>query len=519
MRYSIHLVHNRGFRWFHRSGMYFKGYIRTEGQHLEGEKALDYFTGFSGVQSAQDSLPRVDGMFTVLIRINDQLLVIVDRMRTFPLFYSHKKDAIMITDDPYQFHKIHPLDAEYAKEFLLTGFTTGRNTLLKDVYQTRPCEAILFGDGKTISRPYESHIASHIFSESFDDLFAHLQNLLQEISRDFIKSLNGRPAVLSLSGGYDSRLIAWMLWQCGYHDVLCFTYGRAGNEELENSRRTAEQLGFDWLFVEYREGMVDDYLESPTFQEYVRFSSKLSSMPFLIDYFAVQHLQRHQLVPDNAVFITGHSGDSVAGSHLKGQFNAGDSAERAARLLYKSAYNLSRISGRKDFYTRLLREMESGSGPAYARFENWILLERQAKFIVNSACVYDFFGYEYRMPLWDIRLLKFFRQVPLEHKNFKYLYDQVLRSTFSKAHLDFKDELQPTVREIQLQKIKERVKDLLPAKLVRRLQKQQPWHAYDLLTMPMQKAIRGTIYENQCGPEYNSVICNWYIAEYLKTFE
>src|SRR5699024_5693716 len=150
-------------------------------------------------------------------------------------------------------------------------------------------------------------------------------------------------------------------------------------------------------------------------------------------------------------------------------------AERAARMIYNSSYNLSRISGRKDFYPRLLREMESGYGPAYMRFEDWILRERQAKFIVNSACVYDFFGYEYRMPLWDTRLLEFFRQVPLELKNFKYLYDEVLRSSFAKANLDFENELQPTVREIQLQSIKERVKGLLPAKVVRRLQKQRPW--------------------------------------------
>jgi asparagine synthetase B (glutamine-hydrolysing) len=48
--------------------------------------------------------------------------------------------------------------------------------------------------------------------------------------------------------------------------------------------------------------------------------------------------------------------------------------------------------------------------------------ERVAKFIVNSVRVYEFFGYSWRMPLWDNELIGFFSQVPLKFRIDEYLY-------------------------------------------------------------------------------------------------
>lgn len=263
--------------------------------------------------------------------------------------------------------------------------------------------------------------------------------------------------------------------------------------------------------------MAEDYLHTQVFLDYVKFAGKLSSMPMLVDYFAVQHLKQQSLISDDTIFLCGHSGDTVAGSHLKGIFGPSDTPIKVVDTIYHSYYNLSRIPGKKFYYEKLKRGIKAKSNPAYSVFEDWILSERQAKFIVNTACAYDFFGYEYRMPLWDMRLLKFFRKVPLEYKNYKRLYVHVLRELFREKGIDFLAELQASDRTIRIQKVKDRVKGFLPASVIKRFQKKHPWHAYDILTAPMAAELKGTEYEKQCGLEYNSVICNWYVKE-LKEF-
>ena len=47
-------------------------------------------------------------------------------------------------------------------------------------------------------------------------------------------------------------------------------------------------------------------------------------------------------------------------------------------------------------------------------FEAWEWQERQAKFIVNSVRVYDFWGHDWWMPLWDAGFMRFWQGVPLE---------------------------------------------------------------------------------------------------------
>ena len=49
-------------------------------------------------------------------------------------------------------------------------------------------------------------------------------------------------------------------------------------------------------------------------------------------------------------------------------------------------------------------------------FELWDWKERQAKFICNAVRTYDFFGYDYWLPLWDNDALEICSKVPLENR-------------------------------------------------------------------------------------------------------
>jgi asparagine synthase (glutamine-hydrolysing) len=46
-------------------------------------------------------------------------------------------------------------------------------------------------------------------------------------------------------------------------------------------------------------------------------------------------------------------------------------------------------------------------------------LQRQPKFIVNAVRTYEYFGYEWRLPLWDKDLVSFWLSIPLSVRNGK----------------------------------------------------------------------------------------------------
>jgi asparagine synthase (glutamine-hydrolysing) len=512
MRIIISLKYNKGFRWTDNGSVFFKGFMVYNGKYLKEEQVVNLFNNCTGFHDIKDIIKSADGLFSLIIKKGNSVLLAVDRVRTFPLFYTTDED-ITITDDPYSLQGM--TDEISAREFLLTGLTTGSSTLIKNVSQTVASEILVLNDDGIKSELYYTHKTSAVFSETLDALIRQFKDILNSSFKDFIRTLDNRPVAVSLSGGYDSRLIALMLKHFEYKHVVCFTYGRKESNEIENSRKTAGILNYPWFFIEYNTEMARDYLNTEIFREYVRFAGKLSSMPFLQDYFAIKYIKENRLVDHETIFITGHSGDFIAGSHLMGKFRKSDKPLKVIREIFNSYYNISSLPGKSEFFKIIKNQITTDDFFAYSVFENWILQERQAKFIINSACVYDFFGYQYRMPLFDARILSFFKNVPHEYKNFKLLYDTALKELFSQRGLNFENELQASKKEILIQNIKNRVKKYVPATIIKKYAGNQPWNAYDILTAPMADDLKGTRFENQVSGNYNSVICNWYIKNLL----
>ncbi len=69
---------------------------------------------------------------------------------------------------------------------------------------------------------------------------------------------------------------------------------------------------------------------------------------------------------------------------------------------------------------------------SWSVYEDWDLKEKLSKFIVNSCNIYAWFGYEYRLPFYDVAFQEFFRDVPYEFKLNKKLYDTFLVMGFSR---------------------------------------------------------------------------------------
>jgi asparagine synthase (glutamine-hydrolysing) len=84
--------------------------------------------------------------------------------------------------------------------------------------------------------------------------------------------------------------------------------------------------------------------------------------------------------------------------------------------------------------------------------------ERQAKFIVNAVRVYEFFGYEWRIPFWDMELVNFFLKVPIEHRINQKLYRKYARDLLFSEELSVLKDIDCTIDIHNLKPLEERSK-------------------------------------------------------------
>jgi asparagine synthase (glutamine-hydrolysing) len=140
--------------------------------------------------------------------------------------------------------------------------------------------------------------------------------MINQLARRLIRSLDGRTALLPLSGGWDSRLIAHLLKRQGYEKLICFSYGSPKNRESTISQLAAQELGYRWIFVPHNRRTWFRAFQSSERKAYFAHSFNFSSSPHVQDWLAVKYLKDKGLIPEDSVFIPGHAADFLEGSHL-----------------------------------------------------------------------------------------------------------------------------------------------------------------------------------------------------------
>jgi asparagine synthase (glutamine-hydrolysing) len=358
-----------------------------------------------------------------------------------------------------------------------------------------------------------------------DDLENELERITGRLLERLVESLQGRPAAIALSGGYDSRFIAAMLKKAAYPDLACFSYGRHRNPDLLRAEEIAGRLGIKFIPVVYTDEMIRDFHLDEGFKQYIKFSSNHASMFFMQEYFAMKHIRENGLIPENAVIIPGHSGDFFGGSQLvkHGLHGGKEPLSGTVRRIYhtKYAWGQDRGKTRKSMLSRIQRTLREKDivdcALPYSAHEDWDLKEKLAKFIVNSCNVYAWFGYEYRLPLYDYELQDFFRDVPFELKASKKLYDSFLRDyVFAGPGLNFESELQPGEAALIKARLKKKIRSMLPGSLIPvTVSRRDPIFYYEITRILRQDLQANGIGIKIRGNSYNSLIVQWYL-EHLK---
>lgn len=415
--------------WTEAKAFFFRGYFVVEDTCYRGSAAIEYLCGQLETLPAKAVLERLNGVFSIIWEREEEILFAVDRLRGLPLFYTAEGKDLWIGDDMQALSYALPApsgDALEQEGYASTKlFVPGKGTLLRGVFQVRASTFCRFfrADGSVMESEYY-HMHHRDFWEDTDVQLQRFHEAYHTAGRHLARALDGRTAVVPLSGGADSRMVLSMLKEQGYEKVLCFTYGCPGNREAEISRQVAESYGYPWTFIPYTVQLWKELRAAPELEEYERFASAYSSTPHLQDFPAVREMKRKGLLPPDSVFVPGHSGDMLAGSHITPEF-LGETLSREAFLgTIESKFFMEPPS------QALWSEISAGFPPCdetdmeelAAQSEWFNTQERQAKFIVNSVRVYEFFGYEWLIPLWDHALFSFWSHIPIPQRYQRRLY-------------------------------------------------------------------------------------------------
>lgn len=435
---NININHSQGFKWSKSITGFAKGYIfDNDDSYYSGDKINTYFSKTDTQQKFLELLREANGMFSVIIDQSKFIFAAVDRVRSMPLFYIIKNDNLFISDSVDWLKencKANKIDYISSREFELTGYVTGNETLFSEIKQLNAGEYLFYDKEMKSLKKGRYFDFSHIENEKFDsNLYVErLDQVHFNVFKRLINSLENRHVVLPLSGGYDSRLIAQMLHRMNYKNVTCFTYGKPGNLEANISKEVASFYGFDWVFVPYEKETWNSLYQSSSIEKYFTYAGNYSTLPVLQDFPALMELKRKKIIKSDSIIIPGHAGDFIAGSHVPKDFISSNKIRKSEiiQVIKKNHYSLWENNNNKKINKFLNEKIEAIIGEndyynnikAIETYEKWDWQERQSKFISNSVRAYEYIGNEWRLPLWDSELVSFWLNVPMKNRYKRTFY-------------------------------------------------------------------------------------------------
>lgn len=390
--------------------------------------------------SVLNVIKNFNGNFSIIVKTKTEITLIVDRLRTLPLLYFISNNDIIITDDIIKFKEDYEniidfeLDTSVCEQYLSSNFIIGYKTIFKNKYSVQAGEVVKIKIlDKSIFRKqyfrFKSKMSLDLENRNFKFEAEIQDKILISVFNRMIKSKpNVNNWIIPLSGGYDSRVIVNYLYKLGVKNVICYSYGINENIQSEISREVAESLGYKWFFIDYKiwesKCKAGKLLDS-----YLSYGFNGNSVPHLQDFIAVYALKEQNIINNNDVFVPGHTLDMIAGGHLNTSMQNIKTNKEVLESLYRHYCSFGYyINKRPDVLNAYLDviskyEIDFNQKP---ESNNW--QERQTKFIVNSIKLYEFFGFDWSIPLWDNELVDYWSEIGFNYRYERNLFKNVFKN-------------------------------------------------------------------------------------------
>ncbi|WP_336024669.1 hypothetical protein [Halobellus salinisoli] len=440
------------------------------------DRAVDPAEAFDGCDSpeaAADVAAQLSGFFAAIVRGSNADILVCDVARSIPLYFTTETPTA-IGDVALELEPERPdaYDPTAASEFALTRYVSCGETLRDDVKAVRAGEIVTIPRGSTAGfersqyaeyRPMTAADRGSTDSESIDreptdcestdressypdsstreDLHDSLASTMARVFDRVVRVADGRPVLVPLSGGWDSRLVAAELVARDV-EVVGFTFGAHGHGDVEVSRDIASALGIDWEWVEYTTDRWHDWYHSPARRRYHEYAFNLDSLPFLAEWPAVAELLERGDVPEDALVCPGHTvatpservPDAWVTAAEEGTRGDAPTTADVVEHILDTHYSLWEWSD-ADFRERFVDRIKAEAGlttvrdatEAVAAYERWEWATRMTTFTNGDCRLYEWFGFDWWLPLWDREYVEFWASVPLAHRHKKALQREYAR--------------------------------------------------------------------------------------------
>ena len=389
----------------------------------------------------------IDGHFAIIVKRYDFTFLIVDKIRSTPLYFAKIKNDYYVDCDPKNIFNLNNFDKAINQnaqlELTMSGFVIGNKTIYKYLYSLKAGEIVLLSTNTHEYLQYFRYYGE-INNKSFNEYLKELTEVTLNIFSKMLNQIGNRQIIISLSAGYDSRLVASILKYLGAKNVKCYTYGTPGNFEAKIAKLISQKLGYKWKFVPLTHKSEKEYYGSKDYKEYLNYSETYCSVPNIQSLSTIKYLKDMNWVNHDAIFINGISGDFISGGHIPVNnesdlkfLNVNLRKENILNQLVEKHFSLwgylKTNHNIKKLKKNLWHEIIKGCGELQKKnndhqfYEYSELIDRQSKYMITGQKVFEYYNHEWRLPLWDDEYLYFWQKVPLDLKLKQKLFIEMLK--------------------------------------------------------------------------------------------
>jgi asparagine synthase (glutamine-hydrolysing) len=433
-----HVVMRDQYGWevFHKGNikLWFCGYMYG----ISIENLLDQVHKIVGSNLESDIIlnwiKNINGHFAFVIEFNS-LVIFADNNGDI-LISNHapflKKKCNLGSDD---------LDDSAVLEVSMSGYTIGNKTFYKDIKRLESGECLLLRENLHNVERYYTYSPWKVIDRSENELQSEFLHICLKIFKRIKDHVGDRQIVIPLSAGNDSRLIISGLKEVGVKNVVCVSYGRRGNFETPISKDIAGKLGYDLVYIADKLKDKRRFFQSEVYQKYIEAFESFSYTHSIQEVYEVFLLKQTKAVDNDAVIINGSCGDFISGGHIRPTLDIDHTPNNVdeiswdkfldkhfslwedLRVLDNDSYIKSEL--KKTLLSRITDPIDFNKYQ-YAAMECSEFIGRQSKIVMGQQRTYEYYGYEWMLPLWSDEMLFFWESVPYQYKLDQYLYTKAL---------------------------------------------------------------------------------------------